>query len=258
MCTRSSPLNPVNFFLALVLMLIFPAFLSCSPKPAQIAYLSPLDRVQEGFADPTTYQIITYGRALDLTKVTDPKQFFYPHSISETFDHEEFIKYNADQQVLIKARKPTTGFLFSEVMAAEANQLNPQEVNLSLLDEKIRGPMEIKRVLFDNACAAAQIMGLYRWLIGDGMQMKLLHGATLPAEGISKTSLDSRFFPPRDYYVAESKRILQNLDLAMQKRKFTYEIIHEVFSKSEQLECKVAIHIHKRNLQVNMPFLAPL
>lgn len=231
---------------------------ACAPKPAQIAYVPPLDRIQEGFVDPATYQIVTFGRALDLTKVTDPRQFFYPHAINETFDHEEFMKYNAEQQALIKARKPTTGFAFLEVMAAEANQLNPQEVNLALIDEKIRGPMEIKKVLFDNACTAARISGLYRWLIGDGMQMKLLHGATLPREGIQKTTLDPRFYPPRDYYVAESNLILKDIDQAMQKKKFRYEIIHETFSRPEQLECKTTIHIHKKNLQVNMLFLAPL
>lgn len=233
-------------------------FASCSPKPAQIAYVPPLDRIQEGFVDPVTYQIVTYGRALDLTKVSDPKQYFYPHSINESFDHEDFLKYNGEQQALIKSRKPATGFTFLEVMAAEANQLNPQEVNLALLDEKIRGPMEIKKVLFDNACTTARISGLYRWLISDGMQMKLLHGATLPREGIQKTSLDPRFYPPRDYYVAEAPLIMKDIEQAMQKKKFRYEIIHETFSKPEQLECKMTIHIHKKNLQVNMPFLAPL
>jgi hypothetical protein len=143
-------------------------------------------------------------------------------------------------------------------LIAEANQLNPQEINLALIDEKIRAPMEIKRVLFDNACLNARIVGLYRWLITDVMQMKLLHGATLPRERLSLTTLDARYFPPRDYYVAESAEIAKNIDAAMQRKKFRYEIVQEVFSKPEKLECKVVIHIHKRNLQINMPFLAPL
>jgi len=230
----------------------------CTPKPAQIQYLAPLDRIQEGFLDSTTYQIITFGRALDLSKPLDAKAHFFPPAINDAFDHEEFIKFTAAQQLLIKARKPTTGVLLVDILAAEANQLNPQEISLASIDEKIRAPMEIKKVLFDNACLNARIMGLYRWLIGDAMQMKLMHGATIPREGIRQTSLDARYFPPRDFYVSESAEIMKNIDAAMQKRGFRYEIVHEVFSKPEQLECKVAIHIHKRNLQVNMPFLIPL
>jgi hypothetical protein len=233
-------------------------FMACSPKPAQIAYLAPLDRLQEGFLDATTYQVLSFGRALDLTQPIDPKTTFFPVSVGASFDHEEFQSYNTEVQNLLKARKAVSGVPFAEVMAAEANQLNPQEVNLAAIDEKIRAPMEIKRALFDNACTNARILGLYRWLIGDAVQMKLLHGATLPPEGLQKTTLDPRFYPPRAYYVAESAAILKNLDQAMVKKKFRYEIVAETFSKPEQLECKVAIHIHRHNLQVSMPFLAPL
>ena len=231
------------------------AGMQCTPKPAQIQYLAPLDRLQEGFLDSITYQVVTFGRALDLSKPLDAKAYFFPAAINESFDHEEFVKYTAAQQALIKTRKPTSGYLLADVLAAEANQLNPQEISLASVDEKIRAPMEIKKVLFDNACLNARIMGLYRWLIGDAMQMKLIHGATIPREGIRQTSLDPRYYPPRDYYVAESPEIMKDIDAAMEKRKFRYEIVHEVFSRPEQLECKVAIHIHKRNLQVNMPFL---
>lgn len=231
---------------------------ACSPKPAQIAYLAPLDRLQEGFLDATTYQVLGYGRALDLTQPIDPKTAFFPVSVGVAFDHEEFQSYNTEVQNLLKARKPVNGVPFAEVMAAEANQLSPQEVNLTAIDEKIRAPMEIKRALFDNACTNARILALYRWLIGDATQMKLLHGATLPPEGLQKTTLDPRFYPPRAHYVAESAAILKNLDQAMAKKKFRYEIVSETFSKPEQLECKVAIHIHRQNLQVSMPFLAPL
>jgi len=234
-------------------------FVFCAPKAPPIAYLAPLDRVQEGFLDSTTYQIVAFGAALDFSKPIDASSHFFPHSINEAFDHEEFMRYNGEQQNLIKARKPATGFTFVEVMNAEANQLNPQDLNLAAVDEKIRGPMEVKRVLFDNACNAAIISGLYRWLISDAMQMKLLHGATLPREGLPKTGLDTKFFPPRVHYVAESKVIIEELTRAMKKKKFAFEIVHEIFSKPEQLECKVAIHIHKKNLQVNtQQFLAPL
>ncbi len=231
---------------------------ACFQKPAQITYLSPVDRLQEGFLDPATYQIVSYGRALDLAKPFDLKTTLLPSSISEAFDHEAFTEFNQQQQNLLKQRKPTTGFPLGDILVAEANQLNPQEINLALIDEKIRAPMEIKRVLFDNACLNARILGLYRWLISEAMQMKLLHGATIPREGLALTSLDARYFPPRDYYVAESAEIAKNLDTAMQKKKFRYEIVQEIFTKPEKLECKVAIHIHKRNLQVNLPFLAPL
>jgi hypothetical protein len=231
---------------------------ACFPKPPQITYLSPVDRIQEGFLDPVTYQIVSYGRALDLSKPFDLKTTLVPTSIGEAFDHEAFTEFNQQQLNLLKQRKPTTGFPLGDILVAEANQLNPQEINLALIDEKIRGPMEIKRVLFDNACLNARVLGLYRWLISDVMQMKLLHGATLPREGLALTSLDARYFPPRDYYVAESPEIAKNIDAAMQKKKFRYEIVQEIFTKPDKLECKVAIHIHKRNLQVNMPFLAPL
>lgn len=230
----------------------------CTPRPAQIQYLAPLDRQQEGFLDSTTYQVVTFGRALDLSKPLDAKSHFFPTTINEAFDHEEFLRFTAAQQLLIKARKPASGITLADILAAEANQLNPQEISLAGIDEKIRAPMEIKKVLFDNACLNARIMGLYRWLITDAMQMKLMHGATIPREGIRQTTLDPRYYPPRDYYVAESPEIMKNIDTALGKRGFRYEIVHEVFSKPEQLECKVAIHIHKRNLQVNTPFLAPL
>jgi hypothetical protein len=233
-------------------------FAACSPKPVQIAYLAPLDRMQEGFLDPTTYQLLSFGRALDLTQPIDPKTTYFPVSVGASFDQEEFRNYNAEIQNQLRTRKPVRGVPFAEVMAAEANQLNPQEVNLAAIDEKIRAPMEIKRALFDNACTNARILGLYRWLIGDAVQMKLLHGATLPTDGLQKTTLDPGLFPPRDYYVAASAAILENLDQAMAKKKFRYEIVMETFSKPEQLECKVAIHIHRPNLQVSMPFLAPL
>ncbi|MFZ5628518.1 MAG: hypothetical protein ACOY5B_05280 [Spirochaetota bacterium] len=232
--------------------------IACSPKPAQIAYLAPLDRLQEGFLDATTYQVLSFGRALDLSQPVEAKTAYFPASVSAAFDHEEFQSYNTEVQNLLKARKPVSGVPFAEVMAAEANQLNPQEVNLAAIDEKIRAPMEIKRALFDNACTNARILALYRWLIGDATQMKLLHGATLPPEGLQKTTLDPRFFPPRGHYVAESAAILKNLDQAMAKKKFRYEIVMETFSKPDQLECKVAIHIHRHNLQVSMPFLVPL
>lgn len=242
--------------------LLTPAILSlvmaCGPKPAQITYLAPLDRLQEGFLDASTYQVISFGRALDVTKVTDTKNAFFPGIINEAFDQEEFEKYNGEQQALLKVRKPPSGIPFLDVMAAEANRLNPQEVNVAAIDEKIRAPMEIKRVLFDNACTSARIMGLYRWLISEAMQMRLLHGATLPHEGIQKTTLDPRYFPPRVDYVAESAAILKNLDQAMAKKKFRYEIVYEGFSKPEQLECKIAIHIHRNNLQVAMPYMVPL
>jgi hypothetical protein len=231
---------------------------ACSPKPAQITYIGPLERAQEGFLDPVTYQIISYGRAIDLSQPLDAKTHFFPAAIDENFDQEEFLKYSADQQALIKARKPHAGYPLVEVLAAEANQLNPQEINLALIDEKIRAPMEIKRVLFDNACSNARVLGLYRWLISEAVQMKLLHGATIPREGIQKTTLDARYFPPREYYVAESATIIKNLDQAMAKRGYRYEIVHEVFSKPELLECKMAIHIHKKNLQNNLPHLTPL
>lgn len=237
---------------------IFLFLVSCSPKPAQIAYLAPLDRLQEGFLDATTYQVISYGRALDMTQPIDVKSAFFPLAVAANFDHEEFLAYNTEVQNLLKTRKPVSGVPLAEVMAAEANQLNPQEVNLAAIDEKIRAPMEIKRALFDNACTNARVLALYRWLIGDATQMKLLHGATLPPEGLQKTSLDPRFFPPRAFYVAESAAIIKNLDQAMAKKKFRYEIVLETFSKPEQFECKVAIHIHRHNLQVSMPFLAPL
>lgn len=231
---------------------------ACSEKPPQIAYLPPLDRLQDGFLDAETYQIVSYGRALDFSKPLDPKLHFFPTMISEAFDQEEFVKFSAEQVLLLNARKPVTGIPLAEILAAETNQLNPQEVNLSAIDEKIRAPMEIKRVLFDNACANARILGLYRWLISEAAQMKLLHGATLPHETISKTPLDPRFFPPRDFYVAESAAIIKNIDQAMLKKKYRYEIVHEVFSKPAQLECKIAIHIHKRKLQLSLPFLSPL
>lgn len=243
---------------SLVAAVLITALVQCTPKAAQIQYLAPLERQQEGFLDSTTYQVVTFGRALDLSKPLDAKAHFFPTTINETFDHEELIKFTAAQQQLIKLRKPTSGFLLADILTAEANQLNPQEISLANIDEKIRAPMEIKKVLFDNACLNARIMGLYRWLITDAMQMKLIHGATIPREGIRQTTLDPRYYPPRDYYVAESPEIMKNIDAAMQKRGFRYEIVHEVFSKPEQLECKVAIHIHKRNLQVNMPFLVPL
>lgn len=232
--------------------------MQCTPKAAQIQYLAPLDRQQEGFLDSTTYQVVTFGRALDLSKPLDARAHFFPATINESFDNEEFLKFTAAQQQLIKARKPPVGFPLADVLASEANQLNPQEISLASVDEKIRAPMEIKKVLFDNACLNARIMGLYRWLISDAMQMKLIHGATIPREGIRQTSLDVRYYPPRDFYVSESPEIIKNIDAAMEKRGFRYEIVHEVFSRPEQLECKVAIHIHKRNLQVNMPFLVPL
>lgn len=244
--------------LRLLAAIAFSAIAQCTPKPPQIQYLAPLDRLQEGFLDSITYQIVTFGRALDLSKPLDAKMHFFPNTINETFDHEDFLKFTAEQQLLIKARKPTNAFPLADILAAEANQLNPQEISLASVDEKIRAPMEIKKVLFDNACMNARIMGLYRWLITDAMQMKLIHGATIPREGIRQTTLDPRYFPPRDYYVSESPEIMKNIDAALQKRRFRYEIVHEVFSKPEQLECKVAIHIHKRNLQVNMPFLVPL
>jgi hypothetical protein len=234
------------------------ASLACSPKPTPIAYLPPLDRTQEGFLDPTTYQLVSFGRALDLTQPIDPKTTFFPPAVGASFDQEEFQAYNAEAQKLLSARKPVGGVPFVEVMAAEANRLNPQEVNLEKIDEKIRAPMEIKRALFDNACTNARILALYRWLIGDATQMKLLHGATLPPEGLQKTALDPRFFPPRNYYVAESEAILKDLEQAMAKKKFRYEIIMEKFSKPEQLECTMVIHIHRNNLQVSMPFLLPL
>ncbi len=247
--------NQLKLILAGSLLLIIVA---CSPKPAQIAYLAPLDRLQEGFLDATTYQLLSYGRALDLTQPIDPKTAYFPPAVGAAFDQEEFQSYNAELQNLRKARKPVSGVPFAEVMAAQANQLNPQEVNLAAIDEKIRAPMEIKRALFDNACTNARILALYRWLLGDATQMKLLHGATLPAEGLQKTTLDPRFFPPRSYYVAESAAILKDLDQAMAKKKFRYEIVSETFSKPDQLECKVAIHVHRNNLQVSMPFLVPL
>lgn len=234
------------------------ACIACSPKPAQIAYLAPLDRQQEGFLDATTYQLLSFGRALDLTQPIDPKTTYFPYVIGESFDQEEFQAFNQEVQNLLKARKPVKGVPFTEVMAAEANQLNPQEVNLSAIDEKIRAPMEIKRALFDNSCTHARILALYRWLVGEATQMKLLHGATMPAEGLQKTTLDPRFYPPRAYYVAESAAILRDLDHAMAKRKFSYEIVMETFSKPELFECKVAIHIHRHNLQISMPFLLPL
>ncbi len=233
-------------------------FGGCSPKPPQITYIGPLDRVQEGFLDPVTYQLVSFGFALDFSKPLDPKAHFFPAVIDENFDNEEFLKYSGEQQALIKARKPHNGYPLAEILAAEANQLNPQEINLSLIDEKIRAPMEIKRVLFDNACMNARIMGLYRWLIGDAVQMRLLHGATIPREGIQKTTLDPRYYPPREFYVSESAEIVKNLDQAMTKRGYRYEIVYEGFSKPEQLECKMAIHIHKKNLQISLPFLAPL
>jgi hypothetical protein len=181
-----------------------------------------------------------------------------PNAVSEIFDNEAFLEFNLQQQNFFRQRKPITGYPLGEILASEVNQLNPQEVNLAVIDEKIRAPMEIKRVLFDNACMNARITGLYRWLISDVMQMKLLHGATLPREGLALTSLDARYFPPRNFYVAESAEIVKNLEAAMLKKKYRFEIVQEVFSKPEVLECKVAIQIHKRNLQVTMPFLAPL
>ncbi len=246
----------ILFYECLLPIITFAA--ACSPKPAQITYIAPLERVQEGFLDPATYQVVSYGRALNLAQPLDAKTHFFPASIDENFDHEEFAKYSAEQQELIRARKPHNGFPLIDVLAAEANQLNPQEINLAAIDEKIRAPMEIKRVLFDNACTNARVMGLYRWLISDAVQMKLLHGATIPREGIQKTTLDPRYYPPREYYVAESAAILKNLDQAMAKRGYRYEIVHEVFSKPELLECKMAIHIHKKNLQISLPHLAPL
>jgi hypothetical protein len=237
---------------------VFLGLVACSPKPAQIAYLAPLDRTQEGFLDPTTYQLVSFGRALDLTQPIDPKTTFFPPAVGASFDQEEFQSYNRELQKLLNARKPIGGVPFAEVIAAVANQLNPQEVNLAAIDEKIRAPMEIKRALFDNACTNARILALYRWLIGDATQMKLLHGATLPPEGLQKTTLDPRFYPPRNYYVAESAAILKNLEQAMAKKKFRYEIVLEKFSKAEQLECTMVIHVHRHNLQVSMPFLLPL
>jgi hypothetical protein len=242
--------------LSILSLLLFSAL--CSRKPPQITYLAPLDRIQEGFLDPVTYQIVSYGRALDFPVPADAKVGYFPQAINETFDQEAFLSFNVEQQALIQARKPVTGIPLAEVLNAEANQLNPQEINLALIDEKIRAPMEVKRVLFDNACANARIVGLYRWLITDAVKMKLLHGAVIPREGLQETTLDVRYFPPRPYYSDESAEILRNLDAAMQKKKYRYEIVHEIFSKPEILECKVAIHIHRRNLQVNMPFLAPL
>ena len=233
-------------------------FISCFKKPAQISYLSPLDRVQEGFLDPITYQVVSFGYALDLSKPFDPKTTFLPSAISDLFDHEVFLEFNKEQQALLRAYKPPTGIPLGDILVAEPNQLNPQEINLALIDEKIRAPMEVKRVLFDNACLNARIVGLYRWLISDAMQMRLLHGATIPREGLALTTLDARYYPPRSYYVAESGEIIRNIDQAMEKKNFRYEIVHEVFSKPERLECKMTIHIHRRNLQVNMPFLAPL
>ena len=75
---------------------------------------------------------------------------------------------------------------------------------------------------------------------------------------LALTTLDARYFPPRAYYVAESADIAKNLDAAMEKKKFRYEIVQEVFSRPEVFECKIVIQVHKRNLQLNMPFLAPL
>lgn len=258
MCGFRDEANLDTRLLTCLILLSASFFIGCTPKPAQIQYLAPLDRVQEGFLDSITYQIVTYGRALDLSKPLDAKGHFFPATIDENFDHEEFLKFTSAQQALLKIRKPTTGFLLGDVLAAEANQLNPQEINLAMIDEKIRAPMEIKKVLFDNACANARILGLYRWLIAEVVQMKLLHGATIPREGIQKTTLDPRYYPPRAYYVSESAEIIKDINAAMEKRKYRYEIVHEVFSKPELLECKMTIHIHKRNLQVNMPFLSPL
>lgn len=241
-------------------VLLFPLIVlfACSEKPQQITYIPPLDRIQEGFLDATTYQIISYGKALDLAPPFDPKTGYFPVSINETFDQEAFLSFNTEQQTIRTAGKPATGISAIDILNAETNQLNPQEINLALIDEKIRAPMEVKRVLFDNACLHARIAGLYRWLITDAVRMKLLHGATIPREGLKPTGLDVRYFPPRAYYSSESADILKNLDTVMDKKKFRYEIVHETFSKPEILECKVAIHIHRRNLQVNMPFLAPL
>lgn len=234
------------------------AFAACNPKVAQISYLAPLDRTQEGFLDRATYQIITYGNALDFSKPVDARTTLLPTSINELFDQEALLSYNAKQQALLRERKPAVGVSLSDILTSEVNQLNPQEVNLAAIDEKIRAPMEIKRVLFDNACSAARVIGLYRWLIGDALRMKLLHGATIPREGIPAVPLGLRYFPPRSFYSIESSDIVKELDRAMAQRDFRYEIVYEVFSKPETLECKMAIHIHKRNLQAKSDFLAPL
>jgi hypothetical protein len=261
LCLMKASVSQLRFgrtavtLIALAALVMEPA---CSRKPPQIAYLGPLDRVQEGFLDPETYQIVSYGRALDLSKQMDPRSTYFPRSIDYHFDQEEFKTYNVEQAKLFSERKPTTGFPMFEIMEAEANQLNPQEVNLSLIDEKIRGPMEIKRALFDNACMHARIQGLFRMLIAETMQMKLIYGATVPQEGIPISGLTPIYYPPREYYVAESTAILKDLEKVLQKRKFRYEIVQEVFSKPELLECKMTIHIHRKNLQLTMPYLSPL
>lgn len=231
--------------------------LSCKKAPP-ITYLAPLDRTQEGFLDPTTYQVISYGYALDLTKPFDIATTFVPMSINDTFDQESFTDFNTQQTKLIRERKPTNGLLLAGVLTTEANFLHPQELDVSALDEAIRAPMEIKRIFFDNACTHARIVGLYRWVLTDATRLKLLHGATLPNEAVQKTTLDKNYFPPRDFYVAASKSILKNLDAEMKQRDFRYEIIQETFSKPEKLECKVVLHVHKKKLQLTMPFLAPL
>lgn len=238
-------------------ILIFSVFLNatCRPKPEQIAYLSPLDRDQEGFLDPTTYQILSYGHALPWPLPYDTKNLYIPSVINETFDHEQLQKFHAENLELLKTRKPPKGILLSEVLASEPNLLDPNEVRIEALDEKIRAPMEIKRVLFDNACLQARVVGLYRWLLTEATGMKLLHGATLPHEAIGKTGLNPYYFPPKPYYIAEAMIMVQDLDQAMAKKKFRYEIVLEVFSKPAELECKVALHIHRNNLQTSMPYL---
>ncbi|MBV6492528.1 MAG: hypothetical protein LDLANPLL_00522 [Turneriella sp.] len=230
---------------------------SCKKVPT-ISYLSPLDRTQEGFLDATTYQIVSFGYALDFKKPYDLTKTFVPSAINDVFDQEAFTAFNTQHEKLIREKKPTSGILLSAVLAAEANYLNPQELDISVLDESIRAPMEIKRVLFDNACTNARIVGLYRWILTYVAQVKLLHGATLPNEAIAKTNLDKNYFPPQEYYTNASKALLKNLDNEIKNQHFRYEIVQEVFSKPEKLECKTVIHIHKKQLQLLMPFLAPL
>lgn len=242
----------IHFFFAVFF------FAACSKKPAQIAYLSPLDRSQEGFLDQATYQILSYATALDFTKGIDAKINFFPQTIDAHFAQDQFVSFNETYQQAIKTKQPMTVVSFADVMAAEIQQLSPKDLDLSSLDPGVRAPMEIKRVLFDNACMEARVQGLYRWLLGDAMQIKYVHGEQLPTEAIHKVGLNPNYYPPKAYYVADASAILGDLEAAMKRRKFRYEIVYETLSKPNELECKVAIFIHKRHLQVDSPYLVSL
>ncbi len=220
----------------ILLILIFSlGNVSCSKKIVYTDYLSPMDRTSEGFLDKSTYQVLGFGHAFNLSELEQFKPVYFPETLQEGFDTISLVNYNIElknQKGSIDWKRMADPQLNLLVTGIAPEQLTPEVLSALAMREK-SGQI---------ACKAAIYNALEVW--------------THASDTVKMVKSNERFpLEKAPYYVKSMDEKIQLIEKQIQDTGVRVEFIEETVVDYDKLECHAVIHFKKENLLQDREYL---